>query len=105
MLRVIDSLQVAHMALLKAILQVPDPKYIDGISGSFIATLKRRLPELSEARIGDLVAQLKDQRVLTIGSLKTMMTAGGAEDMRPALSPFGRRLVSFLREGRPEGTA
>jgi hypothetical protein len=93
------------MALLKAILQVPDPKYMDGISGSFIATLKRRLPELSEARIGDLVAQLKDQRVLTIGSLLAMMTSSGAEDMRHTLSPFGRRLVSFLSEGPREGTA
>jgi hypothetical protein len=91
MLRVIDSLQVAHMALLKAILQVPDPKYMDGISGSFIETLKRRLPELSEARIGDLVAQLNDQRVLTIGSLQAMMTARGAEDMRHTLSPFEAR--------------
>jgi len=105
MLRVIDSLQVAHMALLKAILQVPDLKYMDGISGSFIATLKRRLPELAEARIGDLVAQLNDHRVLTIGSLQTMMTARGAEDMRHTLSAFGRRLVSFLSEGPREGTA
>jgi hypothetical protein len=106
MLRVIDSLQVAHMALLKAILQVPDPKYmVDGISGSFIETLKRRLPELSEARIEDLVAQLKDHRILTSGSLKAMITARGAEDMRHTLSPFGRRLVSFLSEGPQGGTA
>jgi uncharacterized protein YpbB len=94
------------MALLKAILQVPDPKYmVDGISGSFIETLKRRLPELSEARIEDLVAQLKDHRILTSGSLKAMITARRAEDMRHTLSPFGRRLVSFLSEGPQEGTA
>jgi hypothetical protein len=40
------------MALLKAILQVPDPKHMDGISGSFIETLKRRLPELNSTTRG-----------------------------------------------------
>ena len=105
MLRVIDSLQVAHMALLRAILQAPDPKYIDGLSGSFIETLKRRLPALPEEWIEDLVTQLRMHEVLNIGGLRTMMTARGAEDMRHVLTPFGQRLVALVSEEPQGGTA
>ena len=104
-LRVIDSLQVAHMVLLRAVRQEPDAKWAGGISGSFMETLGRRLPGLSEERVGELVAQLRDHRLLNIGGLNTMMTARGAEDMRHVLTPFGRRLVALLIEDPQGGTA
>jgi hypothetical protein len=47
------------------------------------------------------VANLHAVSALNLGAL----TARGAEDMRHTLSPFGRRLVSFLSEGPREGTA
>jgi hypothetical protein len=98
MLRLIDVLQAAHITLLRAILQEPDPKYADGITGNFMATLRRRLPDLPEERIADLVAQFNDHHVLKTGDLQTNMSADGAEDMRDTLAPLGKRLVTFLKD-------
>jgi hypothetical protein len=63
-----------------------------------MATLRRRLPDMPEERIADLVAQFNDHHVLNIGGLQTMMTAHGAEDMRHTLAPLGKRLVTFLKD-------
>jgi hypothetical protein len=95
-LRILEELQAAHIILLRAILQEPDPKHADGISGSFNATLARRLPAYNDV-IGDLVAQLNDFRITNLSSLHTMMTARGAEDTRGTVTPFGQRFVSYIR--------
>jgi flagellar biosynthesis chaperone FliJ len=100
-LRVIDSLQAAHIAVLRAILEEPRSDYNEGISGSFMETLRSRLRDLSEERITDLVGQLNDHHVVNLGSLQSMMTARGAQDMRGTITPFGKRLVSYLREEGP----
>ena len=86
----LEELQAAHIILLRAILQEPDPKHADGISGSFAATLKRRMPELYKEQIGDLVAQLNDFRITNPSSLDSGMSAGGAQDLRGTTFPIQR---------------
>lgn len=95
-LRIIDALQAAHIALLRAILQEPDPRFFDNMVGSPLQTLRRRLPDLSEERITELVTQLNGQHVTSLTSLHTTMTARGAEDLRSALTSLGKRLVAYL---------
>lgn len=95
-LRVLEELQAAHIALIRAVLQEPDPRHIDGISASQIGTLKRRMPGFTDEQIGDLVAQLNDLRIVKLGSLNTMMTARGAGDMRGTVTPFGQRFVQYI---------
>ena len=75
----------------------PSQATLTGGIGSFGQTLKRRLPELSEERIEDLVSQLRDHRIVNLGSLKTAMTAHGAEDMTHGLTPFGQRFVRYIQ--------
>jgi hypothetical protein len=94
-LRTLEQLQLAHIALIRAILQEPDPRYVDGISGSFDATLKRRMPTFSQEQIGDLVGQLNDLRITQL-NLGGMMTARGAEDLRHGVRPFGQRFVEYI---------
>jgi hypothetical protein len=94
-LRALEQLQAAHITLIRAILQEPDPRHADGISGSFDATLKRRMPGFSQEQIADLVSQLNDLRIIHL-SLGGMMTARGAEDLRHAISPFGKRFVEYI---------
>jgi len=104
-LRILEELQAAHIVLVRAILQEPDPKHADGISGSFAVTLKRRMPELYKEQIGDLVAQLNDFRITEMSpNLQTMMTARGAEDMRERVTPFGQRFVAYIRAADQEAS-
>jgi len=95
-LRALEELQAAHITLLRAVIQEPDPRRADRISGSFSETLTRRLLNLKAEQISDLVAQLNDLRILNLGSLNTMMSARGAEDMRHVVTLFGQRFVKYL---------
>jgi len=94
-LRTLEQLQAAHITLIRAILQEPDPKHVDGIAGSFEATLKRRMPSFSQEQIGDLVRQLNDLRITQLNPVG-MMTARGAEDLRAVVQPFGKRFVEYI---------
>jgi hypothetical protein len=64
--------------------------------GSQIQTLRKRLPEMTEAQIEELVNGLNDRRITSITSLRTMMTAHGAADLRHAITPYGLRFLSFI---------
>jgi hypothetical protein len=96
LLRVIESLQAAHIEVLRALLQTPSAA--DGTHGTFRQTLKRRLPHLTDQRIADLVTQLDDLRVTKVGNLKVITTAQGAQRMQTMVTALGRRLASYLRE-------
>jgi hypothetical protein len=95
-LRILEELQAAHILLLRAVIQEPDPRYADGYMGSFSQTLTRRMPGLYREQLGDLIAQLNDFRIVQIGSLNTTATARGAEDMRHTVTPFGQRFVEYI---------
>lgn len=95
-LRTLQDLHPDHLKVLRALSQAPDPN--PGMMGSPIRTLSRRLPELEETRIEDLIAQLNDQRVTNLTSLKGMATGLGAEDLRHATTPYGQRFLQYLIE-------
>jgi hypothetical protein len=90
----------AHIQLIRAIVQppaTPESARYSTIGGSWIHTLRKRLPDFSEDSLNDLVDQLKDLRVLSAGgNLQVMMS--NAEDMRPLVIPFGQRFVEFIRK-------
>lgn len=76
----------------------PDPERIAGIAGSGMQILRRRLPGYSEDQIEEFVRQLNDLRLTQSGSLRTMMTARGAEELSSWITPYGRRFVRFLHD-------
>lgn len=47
-------------------------------------------------RIEGLVNQLNDMRLTDLTSLKTMMTAGGAQQLEHAITPLGKRFLAFV---------
>lgn len=103
MLQVIDSLQGAHIAVLGAILAEPPKGYSEGFTSTFLTTLRGRLHGVSEERIIDLVTHLKDHHLANVGNLQSHMTSEGAQDMRSTLTPFGKRLVDYLKKEDTDG--
>jgi hypothetical protein len=95
-LRTLEELQPDHLRVLRALSQSPDPN--PGMMGSPNQTLRRRLTELEEARISDLISQLNDLRVTNLTSLKVMMTGLGAEDLRHSITLYGQRLLRYIGE-------
>jgi hypothetical protein len=95
-LRTLEDLQPDHLRVLRALSQAPDPSRV--MPGSPDQTLGRRLPELEQDRIEDLVAQLNDLRVTNLESLKVMMTGSGAEELRHAITPYGQRILRYIIE-------
>jgi len=93
-LRTLEELQPDHLRLIRALSQAPDPS--PGMMGSPIQTLRRRLPEMDEARISDLLSQLNNLRVTNLTSLKVMMTGRGAEDLRHSVTPYGQRFLRYI---------
>lgn len=94
-LRTLEELQPDHLRVLKALDSPPEGG--SGYMGSPSQTLSERLPDMARERMADLVSQLNDMRVTSMGSLSTMMTYHGAQDLRHAITPYGRRFVEFLQ--------
>jgi hypothetical protein len=93
-LKTLEVIQPDHILVLRAMGEKPDNQ--DGFSGSHLATLRTRLPNISDDRISLLVAELNEMRLSNLTSLKTMMTYRGAQDMRHAITPYGKTFVEFL---------
>lgn len=95
-LRTLEDLQPDHVFVLRALLEAP-PSDHEGIMGSPLQTLHKRLPALTRDHIEQLIAELNDLRLTNLQALKTMMTAHGAQDLQHFVTPFGARLIRFLR--------
>src|SRR5258706_1030343 len=65
MLRTMDQLQVAHLKIIRAVMQPRDPN-TDMYMGSPGHVLERRLRDMPLSRINDLVYQLNDLNVLAL---------------------------------------
>src|SRR5439155_27032421 len=112
LLQIVGQLSLEHVRVLRAMRENP-PDEPQGFAGSFIQTLRERLPDLEQDRIAHLVQQLNDLRVTNLQSLNTMMTARGAADLRHAVTPLGQSVLGVLglseidsqypKEGRPDG--
>jgi len=77
-------------------LDMPPGDIRNMITGSPSGTLQKRLPEMSSARIADLVSQLNDMRLTNLSTMNVMMTAHGAEDLRNTITGYGRRFINYL---------
>jgi hypothetical protein len=95
-LRTLEELQPDHLLVIRALSQSPDPD--PGMMGSPNQTLLRRLPELNEERISDIISQLNDMRITNLTSLKTMMTGHGAADLRHSITSYGQRFLKYIME-------
>ena len=95
-LRALEHLQLNHILVLKALLQEPDPNPLN--MGSPNQTLKRRLPEMDEHQIGEMVTQLNDLRITNMGNLKVMMTGHGAENLEHSITAYGKRFLKYILE-------
>ena len=94
-LRTLDALQPDHILVLRALLEAP-PAGDPGIMGSPLQTLHQRIPGSTRDNIEHLIEELNDLRLTNLQALKTMMTAHGAQDLRPSVTPFGSRFVRFV---------
>ena len=100
MLKLIDELQPDHIRLLRAIDMDPNPNPGGG-SGSPGETLRRRLTGDIHQRIGELLTDLQTMGIATLTNLNTMMTSGGAENLRHSITAVGRRLLRYMAEPGP----
>ena len=67
-----------------------------GLSGSVMQTLRERLEALSEPDIEELTGQLNVMRLTNIPETRVMMTAHGAQDLRPMVTSPGKRFYNFI---------
>jgi hypothetical protein len=95
-LRVLEQLQPDHIEILRAYDAEPGEANT-GIGGSRRHTLGNRLPEMSAEHIDDLVLQLEDLR-LTTGSLQGLVTGPSAVNLRPLITSFGQRFLTYVVE-------
>lgn len=103
-LRALEQLQPDHMVVLRAMDQPPGPEDESIYAGSRMSTLRRRLPEVSNEHLDDLVIELGDLRI-TSGTLEGMVTGPSAVELRPLITPFGHRLLEFIQEPNDETDA
>jgi len=92
-LRTLEELSPEHLRLLSAMAQDPPKLTHAGGIGSPSQTLSKRLGGLARESLDELVADLNARRLTNLQSLHTTMTAHGAEDLRSALTPFGRMVL------------
>ncbi len=92
-LRTLEDLSVDHIRLLVAFAQDPGPLPSSFGIGSPSTTLAKRLGGMPRERLDELVSDLNSRRLTNLQSLHTTMTAHGAEDLRHAITPFGRKVL------------
>ncbi len=98
LLKTLEQFHGDHIRVIRAIMQEPE-KNLHSI-GSPVQTLRRRLPDLPQERIEDLVQELENMRIIKlVPRLRTTMTPEGAAKLRGALTSFGLRLVAFIQQG------
>ena len=96
-LDLLDQLQVAHIAVLQALMQEPNKAQMyQSLLGSTMQTLRSRLEAPSEPDIEELVGQLNATRLTNVPELRAMMTAQGAEDLRRMVTEPGKRFYNFI---------
>jgi hypothetical protein len=98
-LRIIEQLQVAHVRVLRALIQPFAPPTSAGharyssLTTSQLDALRQRLPDVAADRIADLMGQLDSLGVVTAASLRAMaMTV----DLRTTVTAFGQRFVTYV---------
>ena len=75
----------------------PPPDAHQKMMGSPRQTLLERTG-LPDDEIKSAVDKLNDLRVTNLGSLMVMMTGAGAQDLRHNITPFGQKLMDYVRQ-------
>jgi hypothetical protein len=97
-LRLIGRLSSAHIRVLAAINQSAPETPTFSIGGAPVSVLQRRLGDIDTAVIVSVVEELDNLRLTKLAQrLQTMMTGRGAEELRSAITPLGRRVLGFAR--------
>jgi hypothetical protein len=97
-LRSLEEVQPDHIQVLRALMQKPDSDLASGFSGSPRQTLSSRLPDIPADHIEDLISQLNDMRITNLTTMRTMMTARGAQNLEHTITPFGQRFLNFIMD-------
>ena len=100
-LRAVEMLQSDDLEVVRALRATPEPD--PGSMGSPIQTIRRRIRGMDDRRIDDAVDRLNNMRIISLGSLRTMMTGHGAADLRPSFTPLGLNLLQFINDGSEFG--
>jgi hypothetical protein len=95
LLKTLEEISPDHVLILRALKQTPESEV--GMIGSPMQTLRKRVPDLAEERIEQLLNELNDLRLTSMGSLRTIMTAQGAADLRHAVTQYGQRFLSYIQ--------
>jgi len=97
MLKVLEELQISHLAVLKALAQPPSQTEVDRSMGSVEDTLQNRVPSVA-GELDTIAKELErfDLVANVVSSMRTMMTAHGAAELRNRITPFGQQFMQFL---------
>ena len=98
LLRTFEELGPDDIQVLKAL--APEPSFNPSmLSGYPLETLRMRVPHFEEERITVVVGRLNNLRITNLTSLRVMMTAGGAADLRGVITQYGRRILKYIIDG------
>ncbi|MEZ4647521.1 MAG: hypothetical protein R3E97_01830 [Candidatus Eisenbacteria bacterium] len=93
-LRTLEVIQPIHLLVLRAI--AAPPMADAGSFGTQLNTLRGRLPGSTEQQIVEAVGKLNDLRVTSLNSLRAMVTARGAADLRGGLTAYGEEFMEYV---------
>lgn len=99
-LKMLENLERAHIAALRAIMVKPTREQLlrwSGFAGFKMHTLEERLPGIPPHSIQDLVSDLNRVGLTHIENLHSVTSPISARDLSGGLTPFGERFVTFLK--------
>lgn len=96
-LRDLDVLQPDHLRIFRAMLESPDPNSTADIGLHEFDTLMKRLPDIDEEKLRDLVAQLANLRMIWVVTNRKV-SGSLALDLRNFFTPYGKRFLKYLTD-------
>ena len=102
--RTLEALQPVHVHVLRAVsIEIPERELWnrDGIGGFMMGELKKRLPELPETQITEILEDLNNERLtkFRIDSLMLGMSGSSAANLRTRVTEYGHKFVGFVLRG------
>ena len=95
----IERLRAVDVVVLHAMLEEPSEEELDRLMGNLMQSLGERTG-LDPDTIKAAIENTDDLRMTNlVGSLQTMMTAGGAASLQHAVTALGKRVLSYI--GKP----
>ncbi len=98
-LKTIDELQRAHLIVLRAYAEEPDPN--PGRTGTITQTLTKRIGNqinLDGSMLSEFVVHLHRLDLISDGTIGGTMTGVGAEQLDSRITGYGKRFMAFLAD-------